>query len=136
MAVSKFRNDRNGHEKNPVFGRSEKTELTTKYRILPISKADKNHVWVTPFCTNNSYSLYGNTLHYWLSYCEDYRHCEGILSLLSQAFELYMKVSLAIFGRHLRFLKLTLIINDNLSPIYRFLYSIHLLSFNVYFVYV
>jgi hypothetical protein len=37
-------------KKNPVFGRSEKTELTTKNWLLPISKAEfrskveKNHV--------------------------------------------------------------------------------------------
>jgi hypothetical protein len=49
--------------------------------------------------TNNSYSLNGNTLHYWLSYYEDYRHFEGILS--KESFELYVIVLDDIFTRDL-----------------------------------
>lgn len=96
---------------------------------------------VTQSCTNNSYSLNGNTLHYWLSYYEDYRHFEGILS--KESFELYVIVLDDIFTRDLwetpKIFKMTLIINDNLSSIYQFSCSIPLLSFDhasFYFVYV
>lgn len=95
---------------------------------------------VTQSCTNNSYSLNGNTLHYWLSYYEDYRHFEGILS--KESFELYVIVLDDIFTRDLwetpKIFKMTLIINDNLSSIYQFSCSIPLLSFDhasFYFVY-
>ena len=95
---------------------------------------------VTQSCTNNSCSLNGNTLHYWLSYYEDYRHFEGILS--KESFELYVIVLDDIFTRDLwetpKIFKMTSIINDNLSSIYQFSCSIPLLSFDhvsFFFVY-
>jgi hypothetical protein len=65
---------------------------------------------------------------YWLSYYEDYRHFEGILS--KESFELYVIVLDNIFTRDLwetpKIFKMTLIINDNLSSIYQFSCSIPL----------
>ena len=118
------------------FATNSKTYKTILHTPVPFRW---NHILlvlslVTQFCTNNSYSLNGNTLHYWLSYYEDYRHFEGILSLLSQSFELYVIVLHNIFTRDLwktlKITKMTLIIKDNLSPIYQFSCSIHLLSFD------
>jgi hypothetical protein len=85
------------------FATNSKTYKTILHTPVPFRW---NHILlvlslVTQFCTNNSYSLNGNTLHYWLSYYEDYRHFEGILSLLSQSFELYVIVLHNIFTRDL-----------------------------------